>query len=39
MEVISNIHIFTGYSDFDTDYELRDYNFNDSFYGVLKVSF
>ncbi len=39
MEVISNIHIFTGYRNIDTDYEKRDYNFNDSFYGGLKVSF
>jgi len=39
MEVISNIHIFAGYRDIDTDYEHRDYNFNDSFYGGLKVGF
>ncbi len=39
MEVISNIHIFTGYRNIDTDYESSDYNFNDSFYAGLKLSF
>jgi hypothetical protein len=39
MEVISNIHIFTGYRNIDTDYEVGDYNLNDSFYGGLKLSF
>ena len=39
MEIISNIHIFTGYRNIDTDYEAGDYNFNDSFYGGLKLSF
>jgi hypothetical protein len=39
MEIISNIHIFTGYRNIDTDYEYRDYNFNDSFYGGIKISF
>ena len=39
MEVISNIHIFTGYRNIDTDYETGDYNFNDSFYAGMKLSF
>jgi len=39
MEVISNIHIFTGYRNIDTDYEAGDYNFNSSFYGGMKLSF
>ncbi len=39
MEVISNIHIFTGYRNIDTDYEAGDHNFNDSFYGGMKLSF
>ena len=39
MEVISNIHIFTGYRNIDTNYEFLDYTLNDSFYGGLKVSF
>jgi len=39
MEVISNIHIFTGYRNIDTDYEFVDYKLNDSFYGGLKLSF
>ena len=39
MEVISNIHIFTGYRSIDTDYKAGDYNFNDSLYGGMKLSF
>ena len=39
MEIISNIHIFTGYRNIDTDYEAGDYNFNDSFYAGMKLSF
>ncbi|QOR62362.1 hypothetical protein IMZ28_02480 [Sulfurovum indicum] len=39
MEVISNIHIYGGYRNIDTDYETYNYNFNDSWYGGLKVSF
>ncbi len=39
MEVISNIHIFAGYRSIDTDYETGDHNFNDSFYGGMKLSF
>jgi len=39
MEIISNTHIFVGYRNIDTDYTTGDYNFNDSFYGGLKLSF
>jgi hypothetical protein len=39
MEVVNNIHIFTGYRNIDTDYKNYDRNFNDSFYGGLKLSF
>jgi hypothetical protein len=39
MEVISNIHIYGGYRNIDTDYETHDYNLNDSWYGGLKISF
>jgi len=39
MEVISNTHVFVGYRNIDTDYTNGDYNFNDSFYGGLKLSF
>jgi hypothetical protein len=39
MEIISNTHIFVGYRNIDTDYTYGDYNFNDSFYGGLKLSF
>ena len=39
MEVISNIHIYGGYRNIDTDYEAYNYNLNDSWYGGLKISF
>jgi len=39
MEVITNIHIFAGYRNIDTNYEAGDYNFNDSFYAGMKLSF
>jgi hypothetical protein len=39
MEVISNIHVYGGYRNIDTDYETHDYNLNDSWYGGLKISF
>jgi len=39
MEVISNVHVYMGYRNIDTDYETADYNFNDSWYGGLKISF
>ena len=39
MEVISNIHVFTGYRNIDTNYEFVDYNLNDSFYAGMKLSF
>jgi hypothetical protein len=39
MEVISNIHIFTGYRNISTNYEVGDKTFNNSFYGGLKLSF
>jgi len=39
MEVISNIHIYTGYRNIDTDHENFNQNFNDSFYAGLKLSF
>ncbi len=44
MEVISNIHIFAGYRNIDTDYDLEsnpvgEYKLNDSWYGGLKLSF
>jgi len=39
MEVITNIHLFAGYRNIDTNYEAGDYNFNDSFYGGIKLSF
>jgi len=39
MEVISNIHLFTGYRNIDTEYDRYDKTFNDSFYGGIKLSF
>ncbi len=39
MEVISNIHIFTGYRNINTEYDKNDLTFNNSFYGGLKLSF
>ena len=39
MEVVPNIHLFTGYRNIDTDYVGRELNFNDSFYGGLKLNF
>ncbi len=39
MEVISNTHVFVGYRNIDTDYSYGDYNFNDSFYGGLRIAF
>jgi len=39
MEVASSIHLFGGYRDINTDYETYNYNFNDSFYGGMKLSF
>jgi len=39
MEVISNIHLYTGYRNIETDYINVDYTLNDSFYAGLKFDF
>ena len=44
MEVISNIHVFVGYRNIYTDYDLEkntigEHQLNDSFYGGLRLSF
>ena len=39
MEVISNIHVFAGYRNIDTDYDRYDKTFNNSFYLGMKLSF
>lgn len=39
MEIITNVHIFTGYRNIDTEYDTHDQTFNNSFYGGLKLSF
>jgi len=39
MEVISNVHVFSGYRNIKTNYKDADHTFNNSFYGGLKLSF
>lgn len=39
MEIITNVHLFAGYRNIDTEYETYDKTFNDSFYGGMKLSF
>lgn len=39
IEIISNIHLFTGYRNIDTKYATYDKTFNNSFYGGMKLSF
>jgi hypothetical protein len=39
MEVITNVHLFAGYRNIDTEYETYDTTFNNSFYGGMKLSF
>ncbi len=39
MEIISNIHLFTGYRNISTNHNHYDQTFNNSFYGGLKLSF
>ncbi len=39
MEIITNIHLFTGYRNIDTEYDTYDKTFNNSFYGGMKLSF
>jgi len=39
IEIISNIHIFTGYRNIDTRYKTYDKIFNSSFYGGMKLNF
>lgn len=39
MEVIQNIHLFTGYRNIDTEYKSYDTTFNESFYAGMKLSF
>lgn len=39
MEVITNVHLFTGYRNIDTEYDTYDRTFNNSFYGGMKLSF
>ncbi|HEO97796.1 MAG TPA: hypothetical protein ENO02_00690 [Epsilonproteobacteria bacterium] len=39
MELVPNIHLFTGYRYIDTDYKAFDHTFNESFYLGLKFGF
>jgi hypothetical protein len=39
MEVITNVHLFAGYRNINTEYERNDVTFNNSFYGGMKLSF
>ena len=39
MEIITNVHLFTGYRNIDTEYDTYDKTFNNSFYGGMKLSF
>jgi hypothetical protein len=39
MEIITNIHLFAGYRNIDTEYDNYDETFNNSFYGGMKLSF
>ena len=39
MEVITNVHVFGGYRNIDTEYDIEHRTFNNSFYGGMKLSF
>lgn len=43
VEVIPNVHVFMGYRNIDTDYKIGNFSldreFNESFYGGLKLTF
>jgi len=39
MNVIENIDLYVGYRDIDTDYKVKDINFNSSLYGGFKFLF
>ena len=39
MEVISNIHIYGGYRNIETDYDTYDHTLNDNWYGGLRIGF
>jgi len=39
MEIIPNVHAFTGYRNIDTEYDNYDKTFNNSFYLGMKLSF
>ncbi len=39
MEIITNVHLFTGYRNIGTEYDTNDQTFNNSFYGGMKLSF
>jgi len=39
MEVVTNIHLFTGYRNIKTEYDINDRTFNNGFYGGMKLNF
>jgi hypothetical protein len=39
MEVISNIHVYGGYRNIETNYDRYDHTLNDNWYGGLKIGF
>lgn len=39
MELVTNVHLFTGYRNIHTEYETYDKLFNNSFYGGMKLNF
>ena len=39
IELITNVHLFTGYRNINLEYETNDKTFNNSFYGGMKLSF
>ncbi len=39
MEVISNVHVFAGYRNIQTEYDTIDKTFNNSFFAGIKLSF
>ncbi len=39
IEVIPNIHLYGGYRNIDTQYNIYDHTLNDSWYGGLKIGF
>jgi len=39
MELVTNVHLFAGYRNIHTEYEIHDHTFNNSFYGGMQLNF